>query len=598
MSGNPFVEYLNRYTTVSPEHEAAFDEFITQTQPATGAPLRLETKIETFLVKDLFSKSRPPSVILTGNAGDGKTYLCRQIATQMNGSIPKDWDEQTSWAKETPGFKLVVVKDLSEIGETKGSELLDRLAKTYSQPTNDVFLIAANEGRLRALLSGNEELEKVREDVEAQLRNGPELDHQHLVVFNLNQITTSHFINKALGWLTAPENWQACQGCLAHKICPIQFNANKLSNDLIAARFQHLYQVLEHLDIHITIRDMLIHLAYSITGGNSCSKIIQQLDNKLIWIEKAHNYVYFENAWGEAADETFRRKAAAIRNLRKLNVGNSSIFAVDDFIVTGYPDDPVQQQTHRALFNESLDLGLKKFQQERLAYLQGGASSPKHDQVPVLMKWLPHCRRKLFFEWKEKETIERLYPFSYLSLYFKLLEGDQASLYNAKRDLVLGLNRSFSGLFLTNREDLYVTSQYAHAVEQPVPIVLISIPIDNIKLSFVSMQSPALDREMKKLMLTIYPPVKVDASPIEWHINLLRFEYLMRRSQGGTSNILAAECELSIRQLKDDLLSSFVQQEESNSSRIVFFAADRNRYKLQSMWVDENEHIRIGGGDL
>jgi hypothetical protein len=38
--------YLNRYTTVSPEHEAAFDEFIMQTAPPSGVVLRLETKTE------------------------------------------------------------------------------------------------------------------------------------------------------------------------------------------------------------------------------------------------------------------------------------------------------------------------------------------------------------------------------------------------------------------------------------------------------------------------------------------------------------------------------------------------------------------------
>jgi DNA replication protein DnaC len=95
MKQNPFVPYLNRYTTVSSEHEAAFDEFITQAQPPSGEMLRLDTKIETFL-SAVFSRERPTSIILTGNAGDGKTYLCRQIATKLNnGRIPKNWDSET-----------------------------------------------------------------------------------------------------------------------------------------------------------------------------------------------------------------------------------------------------------------------------------------------------------------------------------------------------------------------------------------------------------------------------------------------------------------------------------------------------------------------
>lgn len=30
---NPFVDYLTRYTTASPDHEAAFDEFLSQVRP-------------------------------------------------------------------------------------------------------------------------------------------------------------------------------------------------------------------------------------------------------------------------------------------------------------------------------------------------------------------------------------------------------------------------------------------------------------------------------------------------------------------------------------------------------------------------------------
>ncbi len=33
VTNNPFIPYLNRYTTASPEHQAAFDEFITQAPP-------------------------------------------------------------------------------------------------------------------------------------------------------------------------------------------------------------------------------------------------------------------------------------------------------------------------------------------------------------------------------------------------------------------------------------------------------------------------------------------------------------------------------------------------------------------------------------
>jgi hypothetical protein len=57
MLGNPFVNYLNRYTTVSPEHEAAFDEFIMQVLPPSGESLRLETKTEQFVRTYIYAEN-------------------------------------------------------------------------------------------------------------------------------------------------------------------------------------------------------------------------------------------------------------------------------------------------------------------------------------------------------------------------------------------------------------------------------------------------------------------------------------------------------------------------------------------------------------
>ena len=207
------------------------------------------------------------------------------------------------------------------------------------------------------------------------------------------------------------------------------------------------------------------------------------------------------------------------------------------------------------------------------------------------MAWLPHCRRKLFFEWHDTDAADRLVPFLFLPDYFRLVNGDRALLDRYRRDLILGLNRAFSGLFLTDGDYLYVTSQYAHAVEQPVPLVRVRLPADGITLRPQSWIVKAFDCEMTTLQLEFYPPPRVPAEPVHWPVDLLRFEYLMRRARGGTPDILAAECELAIRQLKDELLARFATQEEPG--RIDFFAADRNRYTFRTLWVDEEGHIRV-----
>jgi len=583
---NLFISYLNRYTTASPDHEAAFDEFIGQTPPPSGSPLRLETKTEQF-VRACFARECPPSVILTGNAGDGKTYLCRQIVTAFTGRPVVEWADHLDWPIVRDGLTLRVVKDLSEMAERAGASILRDLAADWqaAQP-RAVFLIAANEGRLRAVLQ-HEQLRDLYAEVDRQLREGPDLHNGRLLVLNLNQVTTSTYVLPALAWFTEPARWEACAACAAKTTCSVYFNATRLADERIAERLQHLYRVLEHLGVHVTIRDMLIHLAYTLTGGLDCATIVGQ--PPLRW--EPYRHVYYQNVWGEAAHENFRRKAVVIRHLRRLNVGQISVFEVDDFVINGRPADPDAHAEHERLFAPALDLGGRRFVQERTAYLYGGAAAPKPEEQHPLMQWLPHCRRKLFFEWQETAPADRLFPFQHLPEYFRLVNGDPASLEHYRRDLILGLNRAFSGLYLIDVDALYVTSQYAHAVEQPVPLVRVKVPADGITLQPVPAQTDAFDRDLTTLQLKIYPPPGVQAEPACWPVDLLRFEYLLRRARGSTPDILADECELSIRQLKDDLLACFAT--EPPPGRIDFFAADRNHYTFRTLWVDQEGRIRV-----
>ncbi len=551
-----------------------------QVPPPSGKPLRLETKTEQF-VRTYMGREFPPSIILTGNAGDGKTYLCRQIIEAFIGQPITDWSNRVDWPIELGSFTLRVIKDLSEIDENSGIDIMLELAvnKDEKRPKS-VFLIAANEGRLRALLR-DELLDELYKVVDTQLREGPDLS-KNIVVLNLNRTITSPYVTQVLSWMTESAHWSDCQGCPAFNKCPVRFNATRLADTHITNRLRFLYSVLDHLGIHLTIRDMLIHLAYTLTGGLGCAKVIEQ-SRTVEW--QPYHYVYYENIWGEKAEETFSRKANVIDHLRRLNVGKISVFEVDDFIINGRIDDKASQAEQESLFaSGQLDLGDKLFVQERRAYLQGGASSPKPEEEHPLMEWLPRCRRKLFFEWKNTEATDRLFSFTYLPDYFRLTNGASTLRGRYARDLVLGLNRAFSGLFLTEADNLYVTSQYAGVVEQPVPIVKVQIPADYIDLDKQHPQIEAFD-SVATLIMDIPAPPRVNADPVKFPINLLLFEYLMWRARGGTSNVLSTECELAIRRLKDDLLSKFTIG-EVDPDQVKFFAAHRSRYILQNLRVD------------
>lgn len=590
MHQNSFVSYLNRYTTVSPEHEAAFDEFISKTAPPSGQPLQLETKIEKY-IKTRFQEGHLPSIILTGNAGDGKTYLCRRIVEQFSGQAFQDWGDQPEQTVTGLNQNLRVIKDLSEVGEEQGTNILQALNIAFIQKnTSSAFLIAANEGRLRALLSKTS-LSDLAVEINKQLNEGPNLENPQLIVLNLNRVTTSSYLPQTLKWLTEPEQWVACQNCPAFNSCPIRFNASRLKESEIVTRLKTLYQVLEYLNIHVTIRDMLIHLAYTVTGGLTCQKVIDS-HQKFDW--DGYKYVYYENVWGTQTSETFRRKVVVMSHLQQLNPGEQSLFEIDNFIVSDHPEGSPEYLTYQSLFGQpSVDLNKQRFLQDRNSYLKGSDIPNKAGEEPALLSWMPHCRRKFFFEASKSEQAHRLIPLLFFTHYLELLDGKKNVLEKAKKELILGLNRAFSRLYLTDASSLFVPSQYSNSVEQPVPIVRAKIPTDHIDLIIKDLTAEAYDDDRRVLVLVIPPPPKVSSNAVNFTINLMIFEYLVRLAQGGTYNILSKECELAIRQLKDQLVSKFTNDPDTAESQIEFFAVERNRYVLRQIWLDEDGKISV-----
>ena len=576
-----FVDYLNRYTTVSSEHEAAFDEYLSADDYSPpGGKLRLDTKVEAF-VRQCFSKDQPPSIVLTGNAGDGKTYLCRQIIEGVTGRELTEWSDKIDWTIERGTLTLRIVKDLSELDEASGARTLHQLAENFSSALpKDVFLIAANEGRLRKLLGGDG-LEDLHREVDSQLESGPDLESNRLIVINLNKITTSSYVPQALAWLTKTEHWQDT-ACPDPDTCPIHHNVWKLRDQRIQQRIQFLYKVIERMGTHITIRDMLTHLAFTVTAGKSCQNFARQpLGNGF----EPHEFSYYENMFGESANEVFQEKMMVLKHLRRFDVGHNSVYELDDFIINGDASDEGQRNLHEDLLAPALDLGGKRFAQDRDMYLRGISTITKAKGDPPFLRWLPHCRRKLFFEWGETDLTNRLFPFLHLPEYFKLLEQNGTLREKYRDPLVLGLNRAFTGLFLNDTSHLYLTSQYADTVEQQVPVIKVKLPVDNVDIDIEVPKQDAYDYDYPKVILEIFPPKRVHVDEITWTLDLLSFEYLMRRANGSTPNVLAAECELEIRQLKDELLSRF-RKRDSSENKIEFFAADRNKYDIKTLWVE------------
>jgi hypothetical protein len=124
---NPWVKFLRNYGPI-PTNDNMYDETIQRAlNKRKIQPLKLPAQFLEELLAN-FQSSTPISEILTGTAGDGKTYHCREAWIRLGGS-EEDWLRGHKIQRlKLNGRELIVVKDLSELRAEESADLLKQMA--------------------------------------------------------------------------------------------------------------------------------------------------------------------------------------------------------------------------------------------------------------------------------------------------------------------------------------------------------------------------------------------------------------------------------------------------------------------------------------
>jgi serine/threonine protein kinase len=232
---NPFVSYLNTLSNTSAGNENATAE--SQIENKYFPTIRVEHPISNLIYQQLFTEKI--NVILTGNAGDGKTTIAAEIYRRRLGTYKPLFSRE-----ETADF--VMIKDLSELVEDHRKEVfreaIDNPQKSY--------LIVSNTGTLLENLSTIKH-EGINID-KNQLLAALEANHPLMVgdgtfliinIGRINSISTALSVGEKM---LAVENWQRCTQCVKAKDCPIHRNVKLLqeNQDLILERIGLAYRSL------------------------------------------------------------------------------------------------------------------------------------------------------------------------------------------------------------------------------------------------------------------------------------------------------------------------------------------------------------------
>lgn len=563
-----WISFLRQYGPVS-TNENMFDEDI---QKAARNKRMRAVSFEAEYLDDLienFKSINPVSVILTGTAGDGKTYYCRRIWEALGGdkSIWAQKKKINSLFLPNQQRRLVVIKDLSELTLSDAQEVLPRIAEAITnQNAEDVYLIAANDGQLMERwreIADTPLITNARNIVEDMLVNERQKkENVALHLYNLSRLPIKNLFPRVLNAVLQHEGWQACEQCPFRmptngaKCCPILENKQRLENDEITRkRLLQLLELCEFNNIHLPVRQLLLLVSNLLLGHPdakerlmSCKDIPQFLDKDTTAASNT-----YRNAFGENLGKRRRQAIDVFVALNRFGVGNETNSRVDNMLIFGEAD-PGQKDYYREFVLTDTYYGADNtYQSQQTAYLEGSTT----DEGEQFLSMLRTQRQRLFFTLpshvEDYMDLWGLTVFQYAGDYLKIIEQlnqtPSITSKNALAPLVRGLNRIFTGLLVDKTDKLILATSGSYSQARVCHILEEYVSVSRDKGQMVCITQDANQHPILQVSIG-----KGDHLKVSLQLQLTRFEFLRRVAEGALPSSFSRECYEDILSFKTSLL--------------------------------------------
>ena len=337
---NEHVERLKLYQPFDAAFSQLFAEYVD-----TKSSDQLRTRALDYSLRAVTDPSCR-LLVLTGDAGHGKTHLCGQLLQAIDPgiedvrrSLDMATDGSSALASVGAGRALHLIKDLSELDQDIAAERLVEAANASDRTT----IVCANEGRLREVVSRRRaDLGGLFRALELVLERGQTTSDGEVRIVNLNYQSVAgneerSLVRQALrNWVQDGRKWSRCDRCDVRDRCPILENRNLLGGDDDLARNRRdalstLLRMAEQTNHTITIRELLIFVAHTITAGLRCSDVhdLAQRSREDDW---QHRYMFHQAAFGTRLEPSARHRLEVFRATGLLDPGGRAIRPVDDVL--------------------------------------------------------------------------------------------------------------------------------------------------------------------------------------------------------------------------------------------------------------------------
>ncbi len=277
----------------------------------------IPTRLDTALKEDVL-KGKKKLVVLTGNAGDGKTafiQLIEESAKKSGGNFKAKTDNGCEFTYN--GFEFETLYDGSQDFEGKSNDvLLKEFFKAFEgerEPTaNIVKIIAINEGKLRDFVLNKKQYSWLGKQVFRYLEHENYLLPDSLAFINLNnraivELNNQNSIFDELLSIILDENgtkktWEACEEkqCAYSNTCYIKYNVDSLRDQnkgtIVKKRLKELIlSIYLKKEKHITMRDIRSLISFIIFNKYTCSQLQAEIDAGKNLLDR----FYYNNAFNK-----------------------------------------------------------------------------------------------------------------------------------------------------------------------------------------------------------------------------------------------------------------------------------------------------------
>ncbi|PLY12947.1 MAG: hypothetical protein C0628_07640 [Sulfurimonas sp.] len=334
-----FFKLLAAYAPTS-QNKASYDEHVTKLAKQLGTS---EISIDNGLFSKLFDsfKKVPKSIIISGSAGDGKTYLLRKLYGTLGGN-DNLWGDEYIPELKYDNYKIRFIKDFTEVEIEDKVEILDGLYKSIYENSKELYFIAANDGiltdTLREHLDDKEYLSVLLNNIEEHIDFNT--SENKFILLDLSKTASSKNFELLLNEiLKLSDQYESnCPSLINNDIfCPIHSNIKLLKQNHIQKQLINIVRSCDFNYNHITLRKLFMLISNMILGYkgekrifNSCETAIEYFDSSY---QKSDASLY-DNIFGENLSKS-KQEQSPFKELRELRIGYETTNNIDNFLLFG-----------------------------------------------------------------------------------------------------------------------------------------------------------------------------------------------------------------------------------------------------------------------